>query len=139
MPSYKKMRECIEDSLERLQLEVIDNFDFHGINQEEDLECIFRKGGCLQAVQDAIEEGLIRHLGFSTHGKLPIILKTIRSGVFESINLHYYYFFQHNLPAHRGSGCPRHGCVHHFSQRQRRTIVPTSSKIVEVDLIPSQP
>ncbi len=99
MPSYKKMRECIEDSLERLQLEVIDNFDFHGVNQEEDLECIFRKGGCLQAVQDAIEEGLIRHLGFSTHGKLPIILKTIRSGVFESINLHYYYFFQHNLPA----------------------------------------
>ncbi len=99
MPSYMKMRECIEDSLERLQLDVIDNFDFHGINQEGDFEDIFQKNGCLQAVQDAVKEGLIRHVGFSTHGKLPIILKTIRTGVFESINLHYYYFFQYNWPA----------------------------------------
>ncbi len=99
MPTYQKMRDAIEDSLERLQIETIDNFDIHGINTEENLARIFQKGGCLQAVQDAHNEGLIQHLGFSTHGALDLILKTIDTDVFESINLHYYYFFQRNWPA----------------------------------------
>lgn len=99
MPTYKKMRECIDDSLARLQIDSIDNFDLHGLNTEEKYERTFQKEGSLQAVQDAMNEGLIRHIGFSTHGPLPLILKLIATNVFESINLHYYYFFQHNRPA----------------------------------------
>ena len=99
MPTYKKMRECIDDSLERLQIDTIDNFDLHGLNTEAKYQQTFQKNGSLQAVQDAMKEGLIRHLGFSTHGDLPMILKLIETDVFESVNLHYYYFLQHNLPA----------------------------------------
>ncbi len=99
MPSYDHMRQAIEDSLERMDIDTIDNFDIHGINNEEKFERTFQKGGCLKAVQDAMNEGLIQHLGFSTHGPLPLILKIIESDAFESINLHYYYFFQRNWPA----------------------------------------
>ncbi|MFQ6048871.1 MAG: aldo/keto reductase, partial [Phycisphaerae bacterium] len=42
---------------------------------------------------------LVRHIGFSTHGPLQIILKTIDTGLFESVALHYYYFMQTNWPA----------------------------------------
>ncbi|MBF0288170.1 MAG: aldo/keto reductase [SAR324 cluster bacterium] len=99
MPTYEKMRSAIDDSLERLQIDVIDNFDIHGINNEEKYARTFQKNGCLKAVEDAMNEGLIKHLGFSTHGDLALILKLIDSDVFESVNLHYYYFFQRNLPA----------------------------------------
>ncbi len=99
LPTYDKMRAAIDDSLERLQIDVIDNFDIHGINNEEKYERTFQKNGCLKAVEDAMKEGLIKHLGFSTHGDLALILKLIDTDVFESLNLHYYYFFQRNLPA----------------------------------------
>jgi predicted aldo/keto reductase-like oxidoreductase len=36
---------------------------------------------------------------FSTHGPLEVILAAIETDLFESINLHYYYFNQRNEPA----------------------------------------
>lgn len=99
MPTYKHMRDAIDDSLERLQIDVIDNFDIHGVNNEEKFEWTFQEDGCLQAVRDAMKEGVIKHLGFSTHAPLDLILKAIESDEFESVNLHYYYFFQRNYPA----------------------------------------
>ena len=101
---YQDYRQCIEESLTRLQVGYLDNFDIHGINNEEQVEWVFKKGGALEAVQKAMSEGLIRHVGFSSHGQLEIILKVIETGEFESVNLHYYYFNQRNLPALRRAG-----------------------------------
>lgn len=99
IPTYSRMRECIDESLERLQIDYIDNLDIHGINSEEKYDIVFKPNGCLNAVYDAMKEGLIHHIGFSTHGDLSLIMKTIETNVFESVNLHYYYFFQRNFPA----------------------------------------
>lgn len=55
--------------------------------------------GCLPAIRRAMDEGLIAHLGFSTHAPLDLLLETIATGEFESVNLHYYYFNQRNAPA----------------------------------------
>ncbi|MGA9378404.1 MAG: 4Fe-4S dicluster domain-containing protein, partial [Phormidium sp.] len=54
---------------------------------------------CISAVHQAIADGQVRHFGFSTHGCLELIVKAIDSGLFEFVNLHYYYFFQHNAAA----------------------------------------
>lgn len=96
---YQNYRKYIEESLSRLQVDYIDNFDLHGINTEEQVDQTFRKGGALDAVHQVMSEGLIRHVGFSSHGTLDIILRVIEAGEFESVNLHYYYFNQRNLPA----------------------------------------
>lgn len=101
---YQNYRRYIEESLTRLQTEYIDNFDIHGINTEELVEWTLKKGGALEAVQQAISEGLIRHVGFSTHGPLEVILQTIETGEFESVNVHYYYFNQRNLTALKRAG-----------------------------------
>jgi predicted aldo/keto reductase-like oxidoreductase len=45
-----------------------------------------------------MDAGTIRHLGFSTHGQTDILLKTVNTGMFESINLHYYWFYQVHEP-----------------------------------------
>ena len=97
----EEMWRFINESLERLKLSYVDNFDYHGINTFEILDNIARPDGCRRAVDRAVEQGMIRHVGFSTHGPVEVILAAIESGLFESVNLHYYYFNQRNAPAVR--------------------------------------
>src|SRR4029079_1242293 len=73
--------------------------DMHGVNSPEHLDIITRKGDCLDAARGAMDEGLVGHLGFSTHAPLQVILDTLNTDEFESINLHYYYINQRNKPA----------------------------------------
>ena len=101
---YQNYRQYIEESLTRLQVDYLDNFDIHGINNDEQLNYTLMKGGALEAVRKAMSEGLIRHVGFSSHGPIEIILKTMETCEFESVNLHYYYFNQRNLPAVKRAG-----------------------------------
>ncbi len=93
------MRRYIEQSLQKMNLDYIDNFDIHGINTWEHIELVKNPHGCMQAVREAVEQKLIRHVGFSTHGSLDVILAAINTDLFESVNLHYYYFWQRNEPA----------------------------------------
>lgn len=95
----EQMWRFINESLERMKISHIDNFDYHGINTFELLEKTLRPGGCRAAVERAVDQGMIRHVGFSTHGPLEVILAAINTGEFESVNLHYYYFNQRNRPA----------------------------------------
>ncbi|MDX1977945.1 MAG: aldo/keto reductase [Pseudanabaenaceae cyanobacterium bins.68] len=95
----KTMTKLIEQSLRRLHLDYIDNFDLHGINTLAHLHLVQDPQGCMQAVANAVERDLIRHVGFSTHGSLELILATLNTGLFASVNLHYYYFNQRNLAA----------------------------------------
>ena len=89
----------IEESLKLLHVDYLDLFAIHGINNEELLSYTLQKGGCLEAVLKLKKQGLVRHVGFSTHGSTDIILKAVKSGVFDFINLHWYYIFQDNWPA----------------------------------------
>ncbi len=98
-PDEKQMRGWIDESLTRLQLDYLDCLAIHGINTWEHLSWLDRSHGCLKALQEAKAEGKIRHLGFSTHGSLQLIIAAIETDLFEFVNLHYYYFGQRNEPA----------------------------------------
>jgi uncharacterized protein len=93
------MEQYIDESLDRLDLDYIDGLAIHGINTQQHLDWVLNPKGCMRAAQRAIADGRVRHLGFSTHGSLDIILAAINSDLFEFVNLHYYLFFQHNAPA----------------------------------------
>ena len=92
------MRRYIDESLERLGLDYLDCLAIHGVNTWEQLDWI-QTGGCMQAVDEAVADGRVRHVGFSTHGPLELILAAINTDLFEFVNLHYYYFFQRNAAA----------------------------------------
>ncbi len=98
-PDADTMRNWLDESLQRLNLDYIDCLAIHGINTWEHLEWVLAPNGCMQPVQSAIAAGLIRHLGFSTHGSLDVIKAAINTDLFEFVNLHYYYFFQRLAPA----------------------------------------
>ncbi len=93
------MRRHLNESLERLGLDYLDCLAIHGVNTWEQLNWIQRTEGCMQAVAEAVADGRVRHVGFSTHGALEVILAAINTDLFEFVNLHYYYFFQRNAAA----------------------------------------
>ncbi|MEH2242539.1 aldo/keto reductase [Nostoc sp.] len=93
------MRRCIDESLERLQLDYLDCLGVHGLNTWQHLEWVQAKNGCMQAVEEAVADGRVRHVGFSTHGSLELIQAAINTDFFEFVYLHYYYFFQRHAPA----------------------------------------
>jgi len=95
----EQMTRWLDESLARLQTDYIDCLALHGINTWEHLEYAIRPEGCLAAIQTAMSQGKVRHLGFSTHGSPELILAAIETDIFEFINLHYYYFNQINREA----------------------------------------
>ncbi|MFN6539484.1 MAG: aldo/keto reductase [Nostoc sp. EkiNYC01] len=93
------MRRCIDESLEQLQIDYLDCLGIHGLNTWQHLEWVQAKNGCMQALEEAVADGRVRHVGFSTHGSLELIQAAINTDFFEFVNLHYYYFFQRHAPA----------------------------------------
>ncbi len=93
----ERLRERLEGSLQRLQVEYLDQFAFHGINLPEHLEWVLQEG--LPLLRQAQQEGLVRYIGFSTHGSLELILQAIQRGQFDFVNLHYHFFQQRNAAA----------------------------------------
>ncbi len=96
----------LHDSLHRLQTDVIDIWQFHEINYDNDPEWIFRVGGALEAASRARQAGKIRFIGFTGH-KSPHILKEMLVKDFDwdtcqlPINLldaHYRSFQNEILP-----------------------------------------
>ena len=92
-------RALIEEQLTSLKLDFIDFYGWHGINNEERLQAAIKPGGPVEVLHRMKEEGLVRHIGFSTHAPLDIILRALNTDLFSFVNLHYYYFFQRNLAA----------------------------------------
>lgn len=88
-----------DESLKYLNIEYVDLLGLHGINNEETLNYSIRPGGCLARARKLQEQGKVKFIGFSTHGPTEIIVKAINTGVFDYVNLHWYYINQNNWPA----------------------------------------
>ncbi|MFC2034704.1 aldo/keto reductase [Chloroflexota bacterium] len=59
--------ESIKRSLEMLRVEYFDLYQFHGVNDLETLNAILGPAGALEAVLEAKEQGLVRHIGITGH------------------------------------------------------------------------
>jgi predicted aldo/keto reductase-like oxidoreductase len=95
----KEFRQQFDQSLRYLNLEYVDLLGLHGINNEETLNYSIRSGGCLDEARKLQGEGKVRFIGFSTHGATETIIKTINTGNFDYVNLHWYYINQNNWRA----------------------------------------
>ena len=91
------MNRYIDESLQRLQVDYLDCLALHGLNTWEHLAQV--EAGCGAAVQQAVADGRVRHVGFSTHGSLDLIQAAIATDRFAFVNLHYSVFFQRHAPA----------------------------------------
>jgi aryl-alcohol dehydrogenase-like predicted oxidoreductase len=69
-------RQHLEDSLRRLQTDVIDLWQFHEINYDNDPEWVVERGALAEAVA-AQKAGKVRFLGFTGHKAPHIFLKML--------------------------------------------------------------
>lgn len=88
-------------SFESLGCTRIDLLAIHGINLQEHLEQTVKPGGCMDVVRRWQKDGRIGSVGFSTHGSVDLIIKTIKTDLFDYLNLHWYYINQDNEKALR--------------------------------------
>jgi len=95
----EEMRKMVSLQLKALKTDYIDFYAWHGINTLELLNIACAKDGPVEELLKLKEEGVIGHVGFSTHAPLDVIMKAISTDLFDFVNLHYYYFFQRNKPA----------------------------------------
>jgi predicted aldo/keto reductase-like oxidoreductase len=92
-------RKMVAEQMKALKTDYFDFYAWHGINTLDILALACAKGGPVEELLKMKAEGLIGHVGFSTHAPLNVILKAIETDLFDFVNLHYYYFFQRNKPA----------------------------------------
>jgi len=69
----------IEESLRRLQTDVLDLLQFHEIIRIEDPGRIFAEGGAIEAALEAKDAGTIRYIGFTGHKNPTIHLKMLET------------------------------------------------------------
>lgn len=77
----------LEQSLGRLQTDMIDLVQFHEIIRMEDPDRIFAKGGAIDAALKAKQEGKIRYIGFTGHKDPAVHLRMLE--VAQKNNFHF--------------------------------------------------
>lgn len=95
----QEFRATFDESLSNLGLEYVDLLGLHGVNNRELLQDCLRPGGCLAVARQLQAAGKVRHVGFSTHAPIDLILEAIETDGFDYVNLHWYYINQANWVA----------------------------------------
>jgi len=109
-------RQQLEQSLRRLQTEVIDLVQIHEVIRPNDPEWCFRVGGCIEALIDARKAGKLRFIGFTGHKDPAIHLAMLRAAeahsfMFDTVQMplnvmdaHYRSFEELVLPVAMSKG-----------------------------------
>lgn len=74
----------IRRSLGRLGVDHFDLYQLHGLDDLRDLETALGDGGALEAIMEAREEGMIRHIGITSHNPLTA-LEAIKRFDFDTV------------------------------------------------------
>jgi len=75
----KTAEEQLNESLQRLQTDVIDLLQFHEVIRMTDPDRIFAVKGAMEAVLEARQAGKVRYIGFTGHKSPAIHLKMLRT------------------------------------------------------------
>lgn len=89
--TMERTREGAEEemraSLQRLKVDRFDLYQLHAVRTMEELDEVTRKGGALEAVLHARDQGLTRHIGITGHGihAPAVFLEALRRFDFDSV------------------------------------------------------
>lgn len=81
-------RRFLEEQLKKLNVEYIDFYHFHGLDEDSFKNTVL-KYDLLREARKAKEETLIKHISFSFHDKPEVMKRLIDIGIFESVLCQY--------------------------------------------------
>ena len=82
----KGASEELRRSLERLQTDYFDLYQLHALDKPEDLETTLGPDGAIQAILEAKNQGLVKHVGITSHNPVNI-MKALKSFEFDTVLL----------------------------------------------------
>jgi predicted aldo/keto reductase-like oxidoreductase len=88
------VRRTIEKSLEKLGTDHVDFYHGWSVSRPKQYEACVRKGGWFDGVYKAKEEGLIKHIGITTHASPELVMDMIKDGRWETITVQYSLILQ---------------------------------------------
>jgi predicted aldo/keto reductase-like oxidoreductase len=80
----------LEQSLCDLGIDVIDLWQLHNVSSMGAYKQILAPGGALEAAQEALQAGRVRHIGISSHS-MDVALKAVVSGHFETLQFPFNF------------------------------------------------
>jgi len=80
----------LETSLKNLRTDYIDVYQLHNVANEDQWRQVQAEGGALEAVYQAKEDGMIRHIGVTSHNP-DLAVELVRSGHLETLMIQYDY------------------------------------------------
>ncbi len=98
------VRTTIDESLRKLQVDYLDFYQLWSLPLKDYHEIAAKKGGTLEGIRKAMDEGLIRHLGFTSHDKPENQIALLRTGEFEAVTLQYNLLNRVNEPVIEEAG-----------------------------------
>jgi len=101
----------LDDSLKRLRTDHLDLWQLHDLRSVDVLDRIFSKGGAIEALIQARDEGRVRFLGITGHHDPDILLEAMRRFDFDAVlvalnaaDIHRLSFIRTVLPEARRRG-----------------------------------
>lgn len=94
---YESILKELEISLTNLNCDYIDLYQLHNVSTHEDMEKVLQPGGALEALTEARQQGLIRHIGLTGH-KPEILEAGVNSGRFETLQIPFSALEKQALP-----------------------------------------
>lgn len=80
----------LETSLKNLRTDHVDVYQLHNVANVDQWKQTQAEGGALEAVFQAREEGMVRHIGVTSHNP-DLAAELVRSGHFETLMVQYNY------------------------------------------------
>jgi hypothetical protein len=77
----------LEQSLKLLQTDHLDLWQIHNLQTLEQVEQIFRPDGVVKALQEAKEQGIVRHIGVTGHADPAVLIEAISRSPFDTLLL----------------------------------------------------
>lgn len=103
----------LDDSLRRLRTDYLDLWQLHDLRTRADLDRIFARGGAIEALVEAREQGHVKFLGITGHHDPEILIEAMRRFDFDTVlmalnpaDVHRLSFIRTALPeaVRRGLG-----------------------------------
>lgn len=79
--AYKEL----QNSLAVTGTEVFDNYQFHAVGTQEELDQIFAKGGAMETFQEARDTGIIKNIGITGHANIELFIQALDRFDFDTV------------------------------------------------------
>ena len=88
-PDVDGLYRSLEKSMKRLDVDYVDFYHMWFVNDRDRWRAVMKKGGPLDGAKKAQSEGLIGHIGITTHAPLSLMREMVLCGEFELITVSY--------------------------------------------------